>query len=392
MSNKQSDRSPRKKALIIASVASMLDNFNRSNIDILLSLDYKVVIAANFHTKEDINSQEKIDEFSGEMKAKGVKCVHIDFSRRVSNVAQQLKSIRQVRELLKQRFDLIHCHSPICAAIVRFEAQKYREQYGTKVFYTAHGFHFYDGAPIKNWIIFFSIEKLCSCWTDVLITINKEDYKRAKKKFHAMKTVYIPGVGVDTEKFRDTKEERENKRRELGLNYDDIMLLSVGELSIRKNHRIVLEALGKIQSHKLHYYIAGIGQREEEYRLRINEIGLNDKIHLLGYRTDIPELCQAADIFIFPSLQEGLPMAMMEAMAVGLPVVASNIRGNSDLIDKGKGGYLFDVNDLESLMNAIMETSKEFANNRCIYNQEKIKNYDIRIINRKMKKIYGAKG
>ena len=140
----------KKQALCIATVASMLDNFNRSNVDILLNMGYEVTLAANFHSREDINSQEKIYAFVKEMRAEGIHIVHIEFSRSIINACMHAKAVLQVKKLLKRQFDLIHCHSPICAVIVRLLACTYRKKYGTKVFYTAHGFHFYKGAPLKN--------------------------------------------------------------------------------------------------------------------------------------------------------------------------------------------------------------------------------------------------
>ena len=144
-----------KKALLIASMASMLDNFNRDNINILLSLGYELTLASNFHTNQDSNSQGKTERFLRDMKEKGAKCVQIDFSRGIIDIKGQWKSYQQVKKLLKQKFDLIHCHSPICAAITRLCARKYRKT-GTRVVYTAHGFHFFKNAPMKNWLIIFS--------------------------------------------------------------------------------------------------------------------------------------------------------------------------------------------------------------------------------------------
>lgn len=322
----------KKQALCISSVASMLDNFNRNNINILLNMGYEVTLAANFNTKEDINSQEKIQTFRKEMKLLGIHIVQIDFSRSIKKIGMQVKSVLQVKKLLKKQFDLIHCHSPICAAIVRMEAEKYRKKHSTKIIYTAHGFHFYTGAPILSWFLFYPVEKWLSRLTDVLITINKEDFKRAKKFFHAGKVAYIPGVGIDTQKFRKDSIDIEDKRKKLGLKKDDIMLLSVGELSTRKNHGIIMEALEKLNDNRLHYFIAGIGNLEQSYTEKISQLRSGKNIHLLGFRTDISELCQAADLYIFPSLQEGFPAALMEAISCMTPVICSNISGNTDLV------------------------------------------------------------
>ena len=379
----------KKKALFIASVASMLDNFNRENINILLSMGYEVTIASNFHTEEDINSQEKTDGFVSEMRFRGISIVQIDFTRKIRNIRQQAKSAGQVGKLLEQRFDIIHCHSPICAALTRLAYRKCRKEYGGRLVYTAHGFHFYKGAPLKNWLLYYPVEWLCSWWTDVLITINKEDYRRAKKKLHAGKTVYVPGVGVDTEKFRPDAVCRERKRAELGLKETDIMLLSVGELSKRKNHGVVIHALHELDNPDVKYFICGMGQLEGYLKKTMREVNLENQVNLLGYCTDIAELMQAADIFVFPSRQEGLPVALMEAMASRLPCIVSRIRGNTDLIlDSNCLAGSTDAGEWKRMLeNMIMDMKK----GKIRYGEEnirQIKRYDISCVNRKMKQIY----
>lgn len=379
--------SKKKKALVIASVASMLDNFNRSNIDVLLSLGYRVVIAANFHTKEDTNSQDKIDEFSEEMRVKGVECVHIDFSRRIRNISLQVKSIRQVRELLERQFNLVHCHSPICSVIVRKEAQKYRKKYETKVVYTAHGFHFFTGAPLKNWLVYYPIEKIMSKYTDVLITINQEDFKRATEKFHAIKTIHIPGIGIDTRKFKKRESKRELIRNEIGIKADDIVLLSVGELNSNKNHEIVIRALSKLPDNIV-YIVAGIGILESYLRDVATTVGVQDRVRLIGFRKDMSYIYNAADIFVFPSFREGLSVSLMEAMASGLPVACSKIRGNVDLIDEGKGGFCFDPFSLDSVVDIIKKVLRKNMTELGEYNVQKIRKFDIENVKRKMEMEY----
>lgn len=383
-----------KQALCIASVASNLDNFNRNNVDILQGLGYEVTLAANFHSKEDINSQEKINSFAKEMRAKGVHVVHIDFARSLKKIGMQIKSILQVKKLLERRFALIHCHSPICAAIVRAEANKYRKKCGTEVFYTAHGFHFFKGAPLKNWLIFYPAEKWMSRYTDVLITINHEDYNRAKKEFRARKIVYIPGIGVDTEKFRPCSADVSKTRRGIGLKKDDIMLVSVGQLSTGNNHKLVMEALGKMQDRRLHYFIAGIGSLEEEYRVMAINLGIADNIHFLGDRTDISDLCQAADLYIFPSLQEAASVELMEAISSKTPVICSNICGNVDLIQDES--FLFNPKDIDSLLLCLKDKIgmgkrdgiKNCAQECVEKNYESLGNYDFGWVEALMEKFY----
>lgn len=377
------------KVLVIASVASMHDNFNRENINILLDMGCDVTVAANFHTGEDINSQEKIDGFVKEMRARGVHIVQVDFTRKTGNIRQQMKSAGQVGKLLEQRFDIVHCHSPICAALTRANYRKHRKEYGGKLIYTAHGFHFYKGAPLKNWLLYYPVEWLCSWWTDVLVTINKEDYSRAKKGLHAKRTVYVPGVGVDTEKFKPDAAVREKKRVELGLKETDIMLLSVGELSKRKNHGVVIHALHKLDSPDVKYFICGMGQLEGYLKETTRELNLENQVNLLGYRTDISELMEAADIFVFPSLQEGLPVALMEAMASGLPCIVSRIRGNTDLVtDEECLAEAVDADEWKHVMVNMVSQIKNGGNTYGEENRKRMEKYGMSRVDKRMRQIF----
>lgn len=384
----------KKKALCIASVASNLDNFNRDNVKILLELGYEITLASNFSTEEDVNSPEKIKDFINEMEGAGVEIVQIDFTRRIFKVGQHIKSMKQVGNLLNQRFDLIHCHSPICAAITRFVARQHRNEEGTKVIYTAHGFHFFKGAPLKNWLIFYPIEKALSRYTDVLITINKEDYTRAKKKFKAKKTVLIHGIGINLQKFNTSFNQVPDKRISLGIGQSEIMLLSVGELSVRKNQGLVIRSLSALNNANIHYYIAGIGSMETTYKELATELGIQNQVHFLGYRTDISELCQSCDVYVFPSLQEGLPVALMEAIACKKPVICSKIRGNVDLISECS--YMFDPRKVKSLTDCLQrilgnkdrDTIKMDFVDEVKNNYENLLKYDIVNVNKEMKIIY----
>lgn len=383
----------KKRVLCIATVASMLDNFNRSNVDILLDMGYDVTLAANFQSMEDINSQKKTDDFVREMRAKGIHIVHIEFSRRLKNARMHAAAVVQVNRLLKRHYDLIHCHSPICAAIVRLLACTYRKEYGTKVFYTAHGFHFYKGAPLISWLLYYPAELALSQVTDVLITINREDYKRAVQKLHAKKTVYIPGIGVDIKKFVSVKTKTEEKRRSLGLKKDDILLLSAGELNRNKNHKAVILALEKILksgciiSSRLHYCIAGMGELHGELVDLAEKTGVN--LQLLGFRNDMADIMKAADIFIHPSKREGLPVALMEAMAAGLPSVVTDIRGNTDLIRNGREGYVCSSGG-EKLENAILALAKNRKLREHMGHSARIRiqKFDEEIVERKLLELY----
>ena len=303
-----------------------------------------------------------------------------------------IKAYKELKKVIDDgHYDIVHCHTPVGAALTRLAAEDARKK-GSKVFYTAHGFHFYDGAPLVNWLTYYPVEKYLARKTDVLITINKEDYNRAKK-FKAGKVVYVPGVGIDLSKFESKPYIRNQKRQELGFKEDDFLLLSVGELIERKNHRVVLEAIARLRDEAiyvhLHYLICGIGTLEEELKKLAADLEIADHVHFLGYRHDISDICNASDVFIFMSHQEGLPVALMEAMACGLPAICSKIRGNTDLIEDGKNG-LFAKNDPEDVSRKIEKfisqphLCKEIKNRE----EETVKQYSISNVMLNMEKIY----
>lgn len=268
-----------------------------------------------------------------------------------------VKAYKMLREIIeKEHFNLIYCHTPVGAMLARLAGISARKK-GAKVIYMAHGFHFYNGAPLLNWMIYYPAEKFLSRFTDGLITINQEDYRRAQK-FHAGKTILIPGVGIDLDKFQKKEPTRQEIRNKLGIPDGKIILMSVGELTKRKNHMVVIDALARLKEYDILYVICGDGPLKARLRAKAEELGVRDRVKLLGFRKDIAELHKAADIFVFPSLQEGLPVAVMEAMASGLPIVASRIRGNEDLLQNNRGGYLVKAQDSEQLAEVISKMIK----------------------------------
>lgn len=382
-----------KKALIIATISSMIDLFEMPNISLLKSLGYRVYVECNFK-EGNVTSPERVQEFQEELKGNGTTYHHVGFSRSPLS-KDNFSAYCQLKKLLKDtKFDIIHCHTPVAAILTRLAARKYRKS-GTKVIYTAHGFHFFKGAPKLNWLIYYPLERLCSRFTDVLITINKEDYEIAKTRMHAKQVRYIPGVGIDTKRFADTKVDVAAKRKELGVSEDAVMLLSVGELIKRKNHEIVIKALSKMNTDlPLHYCIVGQGPLDSYLQELVKDLKLQEKVHFTGYRHDIPEICKTADVFVFPSLQEGLPVALMEAMAAGLPCVASDIRGNVDLIDDKKGGCLVSPKDEYEFANAIQKiyNDRKLCKKFGDYNRAESEKFDIQNVAKVMKRIYTEQG
>lgn len=302
---------------------------------------------------------------------------------------ENLTAYHQVKRIIREGgYDIIHCHTPVGAAVARLAARKVRKN-GTKVIYTAHGFHFFKGASLVNWLVYFPVEWLLSPLTDVLITINREDYDRAKRLLRAKRIVYIPGVGIDTARFRGNAEKGAALRRELGIPEEATVLLSVGDLNKNKNHRAVLEALAGMENRNLHYVVCGRGPLKEELEAFAREKGLGDRVRFMGYRNDIPAFYAMADIFVFPSFREGLSVSVMEAMASGLPVVCSRIRGNTDMVEDGVNGYLMEPGNPDSIAGALRRLEdggkrEEISRN----NLEKAEKYSLAVIAEQYRKVY----
>lgn len=301
-----------------------------------------------------------------------------------------LKAYKKLKKVVNEgNYDIVYCHSPIGSVLTRLAARPLRKN-GMRVFYMAHGFHFFKGASLINWIFYYPIEKLCSYFTDVLITMNNEDFERAKKRFKAKKVVLVNGVGVPTNKITDVVVDKVEMRSSMGLKPEDVVLISVGELRKLKNHKVIIEAMSLLENDNIHYIIVGDGDYEQELLDFAKKKNLEKRVHLTGFRKNVGELLKMSDIFCFPSLREGLPLALMEAMAAGLPAVVSDIRGNRDLVDDNLGGFLYRSNDCQGFAEGIAkiiespELKARFGN----YNREKIKNYDVDIVVEELKKLY----
>lgn len=262
---------------------------------------------------------------------------------------RNMAAYRQLKALIDtEDYALIHCHTPVGGMLTRLAARGARKG-GTRVLYTAHGFHFYTGAPLLNWLLFYPAERWLSRFTDLLITINREDDARAKR-FHARETALVNGVGVDLSRFA-APVDRAAVRTGLGLAAADRVVITVGEHIPRKNHLACIEAVARLTGVALLF--CGVGEQDALLRERAKALGVESRVHFLGFRRDVAALLGAADAFLFPSFQEGLPVSLMEAMAAGLPCVASRVRGSSDLLADGRGGALCPPKDVAGLADGL---------------------------------------
>jgi len=314
----------------------------------------------------------------------------VDFERnpmKPGNIA----ALRELKRIIREGdYDIIHCHTPMGGVLARIAGREARKK-GCKIIYTAHGFHFFDGAPLLNWLMYYPVEKHLAHDTDVLITMNREDYDRALAKMPAKEIKYVHGVGVDTKRFATTTVDAKSLRESIGLAEDEPMILTVGELIKRKNHEMILRALGGMKESKWKYVIVGRGVLLDHLKDVAKECGIEDRVIFLGYRRDIPEMLHACDLFVFTSFQEGLPVAIMEAMAAGAPILCTKNRGTADLIEDGVSGAFTEMNAED--LRAKMQDLLAHPDVRASYAQkslERIGTFDIEVVKKEMELIYFA--
>lgn len=344
----------RKKALVVASVASMIDQFNMPNINLLQERGYEVHVACNFIKSGNMTS-DNTKRLIKRLESMQVVRHQIDFNRNPFYLKDTIKAYRKLREIMKLKFSIVHSHSPVGGALARIAAGKYRKS-GLKSIYTAHGFHFFKGSSKLNWILYFPVEKLLSKVTDVLITINTEDYKLAKRNFHMKEIRKIPGVGLDIDTFKPVQLDSGYKTRickSLNIPENSFLILSVGELNKNKNHEVIIEAISKIKYNDIHYLICGMGELKDDLIQLAIKLGVESRISFLGFRNDIDLLNRIVDVFAFPSYREGLGMAALEAMASGLPIITSNVHGINDYSKDGVTGFSCNPNSVECFTKSI---------------------------------------
>lgn len=273
-----------------------------------------------------------------------------------------LKAYRELKDLLeREKYDIVHCHTPMGGVIARLAARKSRKK-GTKVIYTAHGFHFYQGASKVNWLCYYPVEKWLSKDTDCLVTINQEDYQNAvSRKFKAERIEKIDGVGVNLEKFSPIKkEEKQNLRKEYGFGEEEFILICVAEVNKNKNQKFMIRNFTEVKEAipKAKLLIVGVGDEMENCKSLAEDLGLDKQILFFGYRKDVDKLLQISDVLISASQREGLPVNIIEAMASGLPVVCANTRGQRDLIQNEFNGYVYELGNDKAFVSDVVELYK----------------------------------
>ena len=370
-----------KKILIVAHYSRFLVQFELNDVKLLQGMGYEVHYATNFeHEDMHADAVQVIREH-------GVILHQVDFVRSPYNILANVKAYKQLKHLMQtEMFAGVHCHTPMAGALARLAANA---THTAPVLYTAHGFHFYKGCPLKNRLIYQTAETFLARYTDAQITINQEDYAAAQKFPLRGKAYYVPGIGVDVKKISSVQVDRAKKRAELGIPQDALVFISVGELNENKNHSTVIRALAKADIANSYYLICGEGKLKQQHFELAQKLGISEKVKLLGFRTDVSEILRACDCFVFPSFREGLSVSLMEAMATGLPCIASRIRGNVDLLENSR--YLFEPADESALCQLLKDAANGVQTEQeCAQNREMLKRYDIKNVSKQMQGIYSA--
>lgn len=358
----------RQKVLIVATTASMIEQFNLHNIKILQRLGIEVHVGTNFENPGTITN-DLSESLKTKLKKMDVIYHQLDFPRGIGSHKRNKFVLNQICAVIKKhKISGIHAHSPLGGIIGRRAAHKMN----IKVLYTAHGFQFFKGGPIKDWLVFFPVEWFYARWTDALITINQQDYQ-VSRFLPVAQRYYIPGVGVDfNEDFSNAEKQqlRVETRRRLNIQEDDYLIISVGELSKRKNHETVLRAIASLNNPKIKYAIAGIGKEKESLINLINELGLQKQVQLLGYLRDLDGLYYAADLNVFVSKREGLGLGGLDGVVHGLYIIGNVNTGMKDYILNENIGLLInsptDYNTLARKIKIAMEEKRKVKSTKLV--------------------------
>ncbi len=371
-----------KKVLLVATVQSHIAQFHRPLAEVLHNHGYEVHVAANDNLY--LKNGLKLDFVD--------KVFNVPFSRSPKS-KDNVAAYKQLKQILdSDHYEVVHCNTPMGGFVTRLAARDARKK-GTKVFYTAHGFHFYEGAPKKNWMIYYPIERIFSKLTDLLITITREDYKLASEKFHC-KVEHMHGVGVDGNRyFRISNEEKIIMREKMGYIPTQKLILCIGELNANKNQTMAIRAMHKVVETypDALLVMAGNGPREAFLKDFIRKEGLENNVQMIGYVTNLQDYQHVVDVQVCCSKREGLPLNVVESMLSGNPVIASLNRGHRELIESGKTGYIVPVDDSDGMAKKVLLMLKDVKMREYIENNalEFAQKFTFISVKKELERIYG---
>ncbi|MCW6674305.1 glycosyltransferase family 4 protein [Aerococcaceae bacterium NML171108] len=377
------------KVLILASVASMIDQFNRDNIKLLQDLGNEVHVVANF-TESGTIPPERSRQLIRELEASGATVFDVAM-KRLPFALDNIKAYRDISRIMREEnYNLVHCQSPIGGILGRLAAKNNKVP---KVLYTAHGFHFYKGAPWINWALYYPVEKILSRYTDYLITINNEDYNLAAHHHMFRKNIFkVPGIGVNKDRLEGNSAEnyRDILRSEFSIHQDELVLIYIAEINANKNQQKLIDAVKFMQKWRQDIKLLLVGAETDkgQCRLYAQEQGMNHQVIFTGWRRDIGALLRASDICVASSIREGFGLNLAEAMTCGLPVVAFDNRGHREIVEEGINGYLVQQGDIAGMATKIQELSDngyEKYSRNALQSSEK---YSQQVVMQMMEQIY----
>lgn len=373
-----------KKALIITSISGFLFQFEMNDVRTLQTLGYEVHYASNMNCPIYTFDKAKLME-------SGIVVHHIDIEKKPFFIIGNIKAFFQLKKLLKEKqFDLIHCHNPVGGLLGRLlGVGNHKAPY---IIYTAHGFHFYKKAPLINWILYFSVEKILARFTDVLITINHED-EQCAEKMPIRKGGFckkINGVGLDLTRFYPQIKIADQMRQEINIPENAFHIVTAAELNDNKNQVSIIKALAKMKDKDIYYSICGRGCNERKLCKLIKKYELEENVRLLGYRLDMPHILQTADCFAFPSIREGMGMAALEALACGVPLIAADNRGTREYCVDGFNNIVCPSKDIDAYAYAIKKLKEDkafryYLKENC---RSSVNDFSILAVSEKMFEIY----
>lgn len=370
----------KKKALLVATVQSHIAQFHRPLIKLLKENGYEIHVAA----------RNNLEEKNG-LQIKNVDVIYNVPFQRAPLHPLNIKAYFSIKKIIDEgNYDIVSCNTPAAGVYTRIAAIKARKK-GTKVVYTAHGFHFYKGASKKNWLMFYPIERILARITDTLITITKEDYCLAKKNFKT-NVEHIYGVGADSQKFLAVqKTDLENLRQ--GESYKEkFIILCTGELNKNKNQKALINAMDiVVKKHpETKLLLAGNGPLEAELKELVIDHDLDDNVEFLGYRTDVEKYVLLSNLVISVSLREGLPLNIIEASICKRPVIASYNRGHRELVNDHETGRLVKPNDIEEIANTVIELIEDpiQRDNMAEQSYKSLRRYWMDSVEKRLKRIY----
>lgn len=361
-----------KRVLMLCTTDNMVTQFLLPHIKHMQDNDNVVDIACN-----------KSGVWFNELQDLGFHVYELSCKRNPLKIAN-IKTYNDLKNIIKQnKYDLIYCQQPVGGVLGRLIGHKYH----IPVLYTVHGFFFYKGCKLINRLVYKKVEQWLSKYTDVLVTINEEDYIAAKlmKKDNVFK---IPGIGFDKNKY-ENQLTKQQVRKELNIDDDCFVICTVAEFIKRKNYDTMLKAIAQMQG-KFKFIACGTGVLYKKMQKKVEQMNLTEKVAFLGYRKDINNIMSASDVFFLPSHQEGLTLSIIEAMNFSLPVVTSDVRGNRDLIVDGRGGFVLDQNNYLAMANKLTELQNniELRLQFGAFNKQHVAEYDLNNVLSKLDKIY----